>query len=123
VVQGIPTAEVGMLTSCVILKQSLLLHRCVALSLEAVANKDAELMVASHNQVSVENAVARMKDLNLEPSTSGTVSCILFSGCPLSWFPLKCIWECLVESTAYKHFFLVSDIRHLGSTRLVVTPS
>eukprot|EP00884_Botryococcus_braunii_P003785 jgi/Botrbrau1/13407/Bobra.0082s0014.1 len=46
-------------------------NRCVALSLEAVANKEAELMVASHNQASIEEAVNVMKRLRLQPSTSG----------------------------------------------------
>lgn len=51
----------------------MLVARCVALALEAVAHKDAELMVASHNQSSIEHAVKLMKKLHLRPPTSGTL--------------------------------------------------
>lgn len=39
--------------------------------LEAVADGNAELMVASHNQESVALATRRMHELGLRPSTSG----------------------------------------------------
>ena len=45
--------------------------RCVGRILEAVAAGSAELMVASHNQESVELATRRMHELGLQPSTSG----------------------------------------------------
>ena len=45
--------------------------RCVERILGAVAQGDAELMVASHNQASVQRAAACMHRLGLDPSTSG----------------------------------------------------
>ncbi|BDA46933.1 Proline dehydrogenase 1, mitochondrial [Coccomyxa sp. Obi] len=45
--------------------------RCVERILGSVARSDAELMVASHNQASVENASRCMHSLGLNPSTSG----------------------------------------------------
>jgi len=45
--------------------------RCVGRVLEAVADGNAELMVASHNQESVALATRRMHELGLQPSSSG----------------------------------------------------
>ncbi len=45
--------------------------RCVERILGLVARGDAELMVASHNQASVENASRCMHRLGLDPSSSG----------------------------------------------------
>ena len=47
-------------------------HRCVGHVLERVAEGRAELMVATHNQASVEQAVAAMQRLGVQPgATSG----------------------------------------------------
>jgi len=44
--------------------------RCVAKVLQAVGPLKAECMVATHNQASVEHAIARMSDLGLAPTDS-----------------------------------------------------
>jgi len=41
--------------------------RCVDTLLERVAEGSAEVMVATHNQHSIEHTVARMAELSLEP--------------------------------------------------------
>ena len=45
--------------------------RCVELLMHDVAKKDTEIMVASHNQRSMEKAVALMQQLDMRPSGAG----------------------------------------------------
>lgn len=45
------------------------LHRNVAEVIQHVESEGAEVMVATHNQQSIENAVALMKQLGLPPSS------------------------------------------------------
>ena len=40
-------------------------------AIERVEHEGAEVMVASHNQGSIEHAVAHMHDLDLDPGTCG----------------------------------------------------
>lgn len=56
--------------------------RCVELVLGAVAQGMAELMVASHNQASVQKAARCMHRFGLHPSTSGDA--------PGSWAVIPC---------------------------------
>lgn len=52
---------------------SLVVRRCVERVLHLVTQGEAELMVASHNQVSVDKATQLMHTLGLDPSTSGVI--------------------------------------------------
>lgn len=44
--------------------------RCVKMAIERVKTEGAEVMVATHNQFSVETAVAQMHELGMVPTTS-----------------------------------------------------
>lgn len=46
-------------------------NRCVDMVLHGVKSEGAEVMIATHNQASIENAVATMASLGLDPQTSG----------------------------------------------------
>jgi proline dehydrogenase len=46
-------------------------NRCVRMLIQEVATSDAEVMIATHNQYSVEMAVRSMHDFGLDPATCG----------------------------------------------------
>ena len=46
-------------------------NRCVRMLIQEVASNGAEVMIASHNQYSVETGVRTMHEFGLDPSTSG----------------------------------------------------
>lgn len=69
-----------------VLKGMHLWRRCVGRVLQAVAQGEAELMVASHNQDSVAAATRAMHALGLQPSTSGELP----APCKTALFPCDC---------------------------------
>jgi len=57
-------------------------RRCVERVLREVAQRGAELMVASHNQASVAAAAGAMRRLGLDPATSGAAQTLRGSSGP-----------------------------------------
>jgi hypothetical protein len=88
--------------------------RCAESILELVASGDAELMLASHNQGSVERATRAMHHLGLDPSTSGASSLLAPCACPECPPPFSAIsvLPCLISFSLCCRMLLFDSVNY-----------